>query len=392
MNGILNNHSQKPKAVPKWEIEEWQEILAASITTPEQLAQHFKINVEEVRKVHRKYPLRINPYYLSLIEKPGDPIWKMAVPDGAELCGPGIEDALGEEHDSPVPGITHRYPDRVLFYTTHACAMYCRFCTRKRKVADPNSVDEIRIQSGLDYIRKHPEVRDVVVSGGDPLLHKTGRLEAIISRIRAIPHVEIIRIGSRIPVTLPQRITPELCDMLKKYHPIYLNTHFNHPREITRQSARACAMLADAGIPLGNQSVLLRGVNDDPAVMKRLVQRLLMIRVKPYLIFHPDVVKGTSHFWTTIQQGFAVISALRGHTSGLAVPHYVIDAPGGGGKIAIMPNPVMSLSDNHVTVKNYEGNLYTYENIQPGEERSFVPHGPGPHEVDAGLGVAAMSP
>jgi lysine 2,3-aminomutase len=343
-------------------MEEWQRLLHETITDPEKLARFLDADIDEIKAVHKEFPLRINPYYLSLIEEKGDPIWLQAVPDIREIGDTGLEDPLAEEENSPVPGITHRYPDRVLFYVNHSCATYCRFCTRKRKVANPKSVDDNQIELGIEYILAHPEVRDVVVSGGDPLLLPDKRIEHILSRLRSIPHLEIIRIGTRVPVTLPQRITPELCEVLKKFHPLYLNTHFNHPREITPEATKACAMLADAGIPLGNQSVLLKGVNDDPKVMKKLVQKLLSIRVRPYLVYQADLVKGTDHLRTTVQKGLEVMSALRGFTSGLAVPHYVIDVPGGGGKVAIIPDPVVHLDDHKIVVRNYEGKLFTYEN------------------------------
>ena len=227
-------------------------------------------------------------------------------------------------------------------------------------MGDPASISEEGIRAGIEYIRQHPEIRDVIVSGGDPLMLPDSRIEYILKSLRAIPHIEIIRIGSRVPVTLPQRITQELCDILKKYHPLYLNTHFNHPDEITPESTKACNMLSDAGIPLGNQSVLLKGVNDDPVVMKRLVQKLLAIRVKPYYVYQADLAKGTDHFRTSVQTGLDIISSLRGHTSGMAVPHYVIDGPDGGGKMAIMASPVVSHNENEIVLKNYEGVICSY--------------------------------
>lgn len=341
-------------------MEEWRRLIKETITDPEELAQILDVDIEEIKRVHEEFPLRVNPYYLSLIQAKCDPIWEQVIPDIHEIVSDGLEDPLAEEEDSPVPGVVHRYPDRVLFYVSYMCPVYCRFCTRKRKVGDPRSIPKDAVEMGLEYIRYHPEVRDVIVSGGDPLMLADRKIESILSGLRAIEHVEIIRIGSRVPVALPQRITPELCDILKKYHPLYLNTHFNHPREITPQSKKACEMLADAGIPLGNQSVLLKGVNDDAAVMKELVQKLLTIRVRPYYIYQADLVMGTEHFRTSVQKGLEIIGALRGHTSGLAVPHYVIDAPGGGGKIAIIPNPIVSFDDNEIVLKNYEGKVYRY--------------------------------
>ncbi|HSN44225.1 MAG TPA: KamA family radical SAM protein [Propionibacteriaceae bacterium] len=330
------------------------------VSHPAQLAGLPGVNIAEVERVHAVFPLRISQHYLSLIEEPGDPLWLQAVPDIRELSEGGVKDPLDEDADSPVPYLTHRSPDRVLLRVSDRCAMYCRFCTRRWKIANPDPVSPQVIENAIDYIRAHHEVRDVVVSGGDPLMLSNGELEAILSALRAIPHVEIIRIGSRVPVTMPERVTSELCDMLRRYHPLYLNTHFNHPREITPESAHACALLADAGIPLGNQSVLLKGVNDDPQVMKELVQGLLRIRVRPYYLYQMDLVRGTAHFRTSVAAGLDIIRALRGHTSGLAVPHYVIDAPGGGGKIALVPNAIVSTDDDQLTLVNYQGNQYTY--------------------------------
>jgi lysine 2,3-aminomutase len=286
-----------------------------------------------------------------------------------------MADPLDEENQSPVPNLVHRYPDRVLFLVCSECAMYCRFCTRKRKVGGENMlIDRQTLEAGIAYIRSRPEVRDVILSGGDPLLLGDERLEWILKELRAIAHVEIIRIGTRVPVVLPQRITPALVRILRRYHPLYINTHFNHPDEITETSAKACGRLADVGIPLGNQTVLMRGINDDPAVMKKLMQKLLTIRVKPYYIYQADMVEGTDHFRTSVEEGLEVMRALRGHTSGMGVPAYVIDAPGGGGKIPILPDYLQSLGDQ-VVLKNYQGNTYTYDNPAPvfeEEKRSAV--------------------
>jgi lysine 2,3-aminomutase len=323
--------------------------------------------IEEITKVILKYPMRVNPYYFSLCKFKGDPIWKQAIPDINELIDEeGMEDPLCEERDSPCPGLTHRYPDRVLLLISSQCAMYCRFCTRKRKVGTEKlKISMSQIFKGIDYIANHPEVRDVVLSGGDPFLLSNQKLDYILWHLRQIPHLEIIRIGTRTPCTLPQRITPELCAILKKYHPLFINTHFNHPSEITPESRKACAMLADAGLPLGNQSVLLKGVNDDPAIFKELNQKLLTMRVKPYYIFQADYVQGSNHFRTPIETGLKVIEALRGHTSGLAVPHYVIDVPGGGGKIALIPNPIVELTKEHILLKNYQGHIFEYKFPMP---------------------------
>jgi lysine 2,3-aminomutase len=310
--------------------------------------------------------MRVNPYYLSLIKDVNDPIWRQAVPSEMELCDSVCNaDPLEEENQSPVPNLVHRYPDRALFLVCSECAMYCRFCTRKRKVGGENMmVNRETLESGIDYLQAHPEIRDVIVSGGDPLLLADEKLDWILKELRAISHIEIIRIGSRIPVVLPQRITMGLIRVLRKYQPIYLNTHFNHPDEITETSAKACARLADAGIPLGNQTVLMRGINDDPAVMKRLMQKLLAIRVRPYYIYQADMVQGTDHFRTSVEEGIEIIRALRGHTSGLGVPAYVIDAPGGGGKIPILPDYLQSLGEE-VVLKNYLGESYRYANVKP---------------------------
>ena len=258
-----------------------------------------------------------------------------------------------KREDSEVANVTHRYPDRVLFYVNYMCPIYCRFCTRKRKVGAPDSIPDDNTERGLEYLREHPEVRDVIISGGDPLMLTDRKIDYIVGGIRSIEHIEIIRIGSRVPVTLPQRITPELCAILKKHHPFYINTHFNHPREITPETTKACGLLADAGIPLGNQAVLLKGVNDDPEVMVELMKKLLAIRVKPYYIYQADLVVGTDHFRTSIKKGLEIIAALRGHISGLGVPHYVVDAPGGGGKIALLPDPVVSFDDDEIRLRNY---------------------------------------
>jgi len=342
-------------------MEDWQCLLKKSITNVDELAKYFKVDVSAIDEVLQKYPMRINPYYLSLIKEKDDAIWRQAVPDIKEIQDTdGIVDPLNEEADSPVSNLTHRYPDRVLLLVSEECATYCRFCTRKRKVGSAHFVSKETIEAGIDYIKTHSEIRDVILSGGDPLLLTDKKIESILKSIRAIPHVEIIRIGTRVPCTLPQRITVKLCRMLKKYHPLYINTHFNHPDEITPESKLACERLADSGIPLGNQTVLLRGVNDDPEIMKRLMQKLLTIRVKPYYLFQADLVKGTSHFRTSVKRGLEIIHSLRGFTSGLCVPHYVIDTPLGGGKIALLPDPIVDFNSKEVILRNYKGEIYKY--------------------------------
>ena len=309
-------------------MESWEHILSKSITTPGELSSVFEIEEEEIQSVASRYPLTINPYYLGLIKAKGDGIYKQAVPDTREITEEkGLEDPLGEEARSPVPGLTHKYPDRVLLLVSGRCAMYCRFCNRKRKVGQPAMVTKETVKEGLSYIRSNKEIRDVLLSGGDPLLLSDQELYGLLTELRAIPHVEIIRIGTRIPCSLPQRVTPELADMLRGFHPLYINTHFNHPDEITPEASLACARLANAGIPLGCQTVLLKGVNDDPSVMRELVQKLLLIRVRPYYLFQADLARGTSHFWTPLIKGIEIMSTLQGHTSGLCVPRFVIDIP-----------------------------------------------------------------
>jgi lysine 2,3-aminomutase len=321
-----------------------------------------------VEKAIRGFNLRITPAALDLIREPGDPIWNQYVPTPAEnTIEDGIVDSLGEDADSPVLNITHRYPDRVLFLVSPVCASYCRFCTRRRKVGDPEKIPLNQYDAGLAYIREHTEVRDVILSGGDPLLLSDRRLEYLLSNLRAIPHLEIIRIGSRVTSHLPERITPELCDIIKRHHPVFINTHFDHPDELTPAAVKALGMLADAGVPLGCQTVLLKGVNDDPAVMKALMQRLLKARVRPYYIYQADVVAGGEHFRTGVRRGLEIIQALRGWTSGLAVPHFVIDAPGGGGKIPLLPEYLQAITEDEVILRNYAGDEYRYP--LPREER-----------------------
>ncbi|HBA86724.1 MAG TPA: lysine 2,3-aminomutase [Geobacter sp.] len=314
-------------------MEAWEKSLQNCVTSPEELSGLFRLQGAPLAEVTTRFPMRITPYYLGLIEEPGDPIWRQCVPDRAELDDLSQSpDPLDEERLSPVPGLIHRYPDRVVWIVSTSCAVYCRFCMRKRGVGC-SGMEAAPVDEAVAYIASHPQIRDVILSGGDPLLLPDHRLDAILTALRRIPHVEVVRIGTRAPVTLPERVTPELARMLKRHHPLYVNTHFNHPREITPQSAKALALLADAGIPLGNQTVLLKGVNDDPEVMRLLMHRLLLHRVRPYYIHQMDLVQGTAHFRTRLEKGIAVMAALRGHTSGLAVPHYVIDLPGGKGKV-----------------------------------------------------------
>jgi lysine 2,3-aminomutase len=313
-----------------------------------------------------KFPLAVTPYYLSLIDADdfeNDPVFRQAFPSPKELdIGRfDMSDPLHEDEDSPVPGITHRYPDRVLFHVSNLCSMYCRHCTRKRKVGDQDTVpSKQELMAGIDYIRNTPTVRDVLLSGGDPLMLSDERLDWILGELRSIDHVDVVRIGTRMPVVLPFRITDDLVRVLSKHHPLWLNTHFNHPREMTASSRAALEKLANAGIPLGNQSVLLAGVNDCQRLIKTLNQKLVRNRVRPYYLYQCDMSEGLTHFRTPVGKGIEIMESLRGHTSGFAVPTYVIDAPGGGGKIPVMPNYVVSWGTNKVILRNYEGVITTY--------------------------------
>lgn len=342
-------------------MERWKKILQQSLTSIEEVSKKFDIPIEELEGLDREFKVRITPYYLSLIKEKGDAIYKQVIPDKAELTDDGeVEDPLSEDSCSPVQSIVHRYPDRCLFLVSHSCASYCRFCTRKRKVGDPSKISLKYFDDGIGYIAAHPEIRDVIISGGDPLLLADEKIEYILQKLRRIPHVEILRIGTRVPCFLPQRITAKLVKMLKKYHPLFINVHFNHPDELTPLAVKALARMADAGIPLGNQTVLLKGVNDDPLVMRRLMQKLLAARVRPYYIYQADLVFGSAHFRTQVQKGLEIIQNLRGWTSGLAVPHFVIDAPGGGGKIPLLPEYVMKMDEDEVVLRNYQGKIFRY--------------------------------
>lgn len=357
-------------------MQTWQRLLKKSLTTAEDVADVFGLDPQSIRKVAEQFKIRINPYYLSLIKAKGDPLYRQMVPDPLELedAACGVQDPLSEDADSPVPGVVHRYPDRVLFLVSHECASYCRFCTRKRMVGEISKMPPDFVEKGLGYIREHPEIRDVVVSGGDPLLLSDERLNYILGAIRIIPHVEIIRIGTRVPCVLPQRVTAALVRMLKKHHPLFMNVHFNHPDEITPKSAKALNRLADAGIPLGNQTVLLKGVNDDPLVMRKLMQKLVSCRVRPYYIYQADAVAGTAHLRTRVEKGLEIIrDGLRGWTSGLAVPHFVIDSPEGGGKVPLLPAYVASINDQEVVLRNYEGKRHVYRQVQTPAQPSGAP-------------------
>ncbi|MFP4459559.1 MAG: lysine 2,3-aminomutase [Candidatus Zixiibacteriota bacterium] len=353
-----------------WNDWKWQ--LSNRITEVEILGKYIHLTESEengVRKCLQSLRMAITPYYLSLIdpENPDCPIRKQAIPTTNELVHSpeDLVDPLYEDGDSPVPGLTHRYPDRVLLLITDQCSMYCRHCTRRRFAGHTDKpMPSHKIKKAIEYIKQNEQIRDVLISGGDPLVFSDSKLEEIIKSIREIEHVEIIRIGSRTPVVMPQRITPSLVKMLKKYQPIWINTHFNHPWEITDESSRACEMLADGGFPLGNQSVLLRGINDCVHVQKKLVQGLAKIRVRPYYIYQCDLSVGLWHFRTPVAAGIDIIEGLRGHTSGFCVPTFVVDAPGGGGKIPVMPNYLISSGYNKVVLRNYEGVISVYQ--EPG--------------------------
>lgn len=354
-------------------MEEWRRILAESIVKPRDLAAHLGVDPKEIESVVANYPMRITPTVLATIKEKGDPIWKQVVPDQAEMEDFDAEDdPLEEDLMSPVPHLVHRYPDRVLLMVTNQCPIYCRFCTRKRLVGKPGFLKKGELDRAIMYLRQHQEVRDVILSGGDPLLLPDALLERILKALRTIPHLEIIRLGTRVPGTLPQRITSGLCEIIKKYHPIYMNLHFNHPDELTPEVSAACGMLADSGVPLGAQTVLLKGVNDDPEVMKRLVHKLLLARVKPYYLYQADLTKGTNHFRTTVETGLQIIKALQGHTSGMGVPHFVIDAPGGGGKVPLLPaDYLVHLDEEGAVVRNYEDKVFHYPQPTNGHAREL---------------------
>ena len=354
--------------VPEEKWNDWRWQAGHAIRSLEELRQVITPTEEEERGVlecAKFFRFAVPPYYASLMDPhdPNCPVRLQAVPRVSEtiISRNDIHDPLGEDADSPAPGLTHRYPDRVLLLITDYCGMYCRFCTRRRFVAHDHGIQSLRaLEPAFQYLEKAKEVRDVLISGGDPLMTKDEYLDGVLKRLREIDHIEIVRIGSKVPCTTPMRITPSLCAVLKKYHPLWLNTHFNHPKEITPEASKALAMLADAGIPLGCQTVLLRGVNDCPTVMKRLMHKLVLNRVRPYYIYQCDLSEGIEHFRTRVSKGIEIMEHLRGHTSGYAVPTFVVDAPGGGGKIPVAPNYVISASDKKVVLRNFEGGIFSY--------------------------------
>ncbi len=354
--------------VPEEKWNDWRWQAGHAVKSLDELRQVITPTPDEERGVlecAKFFRFAIPPYYASLMdpEDPNCPVRLQAVPQVSEtlFSANDIHDPLGEDSDSPAPGLTHRYPDRVLLLITDFCGMYCRFCTRRRFVAHDHGIQSLRaLEPAFAYLEKAKEVRDVLLSGGDALMVSDGYLESVLKRLREIDHIEIVRIGSKVPCTSPQRVTPELCSMLKKYHPLWINTHFNHPKEITPEASKALAMLADAGVPLGCQTVLLRGVNDCPTIMKRLMHKLVMNRVRPYYVYQCDLSEGIEHFRTRVSKGIEIMEHLRGHTSGYAVPTFVVDAPGGGGKIPVGPNYVISASDRKIVLRNYEGGIFSY--------------------------------
>lgn len=377
-------------------MEEWQKLLAEGINTPAQLVKEFPhLDEQMVKAISENFRVRINKYWLDLAKQSGAPLLKQILPDERELredVGSGCaDDPLNEEAQSPIPNLTHRYPDRVLFLISHQCAFYCRYCTRKRKVSDAEQINRSNQTAAIEYIRSHPEIRDVILSGGDPLMLRDEELESIVSRIRAIPHVEIIRIGTRMPCALPQRITEKFCTTLKKYHPIFMMVHFNHPDEVTPEAKEAMERLSDHGFPTMNQAVLLKGVNDDPEVLKKLFHKLLMARCRPYYLYQADLTKGTNYFRTTTEKGLEIMRALRGWTSGLAIPHYVIDAPGGGGKVPLLPRYVLRRTAKETVVRNYRGDVYRYAEVQEGCE-DMLPAMAAAAGADAAAGPEAAVP
>lgn len=383
-NALRHNYVGREQwKVSKKSWNDWKWQLRNQLRNADDLKGVIPLTEEEengVRLSNEKFRMAVTPYYASLIDRddPNCPIRLQSVPREEEIHPNAIDltDPLAEDEDSPVPGLTHRYPDRVLLLVTEVCSMYCRHCTRRRLVGEKDThFTKTQLDNAIEYIRDHTEVRDVVVSGGDPLTMSDERVEEILSRLRAIEHVEIIRLGTRTPVVLPMRITKNLCKIIRKYAPVYVNTHFNHPKEITEEAIAACSLLVDHGIPMNNQSVLLRYVNDCPHVMKELVQKLLKMRVRPYYIYQCDLSIGIGHFRTPVSRGIEIIEALRGHTSGMAVPTYVVDAPGGGGKIPVMPSYLISQAPGQVVLRNFEGNICRYS------ENPNVRSGCGNHDA-----------
>lgn len=399
-----NHRAPRWRHVPDEAWQDWRWQLTHRLNRLEELESLIRLTADEIEgiKAYDRLRLDITPYFASLIDPddPTCPIRRQVIPQKQELLPftAAMEDSLAEDRDSPVPGLVHRYPDRVLMLVTTQCASYCRYCTRSRIVGDPHanfSLQELEAQ--LDYLRRTPQVRDVLLSGGDPLVLSTKILAWLLKELRSIPHIEIIRIGTRVPVFLPQRITEDLVALLAEYHPLWMNIHFNHPKEITPEVADACDRLARAGIPLGSQTVLLRGINDHPAILMKLCRELVKIRVRPYYLYQCDLVRGAGHFRTTVAKGIEIMEQLRGHLSGYAVPTYVIDAPGGGGKIPVAPNYVLSQAPGRVVVRNFEGFVSTY--VEPEDYTGpdmavppeWLPVEPGQRGIAGLLAGEAMS-
>jgi lysine 2,3-aminomutase len=368
--------------VPDDQWNNWRWQLSHRINTVEEFEKVIPLTESERKALSAPNLFRVDitPYFISLIDPDdlNDPIRKQVVPTDAEMVPftSMMEDSLAEDRHSPVPGLVHRYPDRVLMLVTTQCASYCRYCTRSRMVGDPSATfSRAEFEMQLDYLQRTPQVRDVLLSGGDPLVLAPKILEEILGRLREIPHIEIVRIGSRVPVFLPMRVTDELCDMLQKYHPLWMNIHVNHPNEISLELAGATDKLTRAGVPLGNQAVLLAGVNDNVHIQRQLVQELVRIRVRPYYLYQCDLVEGAGHFRTPVGKGIEIMEGLRGHTSGYAVHQYIVDAPGGGGKIPVSPNYLLSYSDHKVILRNFEGYITTYEeptDYLPGDAARYL--------------------
>ncbi|MCE0499650.1 MAG: KamA family radical SAM protein [Methylacidiphilales bacterium] len=389
MNNTLDLHHHRlfspgqgywPEATPEqWNDWQWQ--MRHSVKSLDHLTGKLQLTGEEhagVLLANTKLAMGITPYFFNLIDPfdPDCPIRRQVIPRIEEMtyAPSDMADPCGEDHDMPVPGLVHRYPDRVLFLVTDRCASYCRYCTRSRVVSGVGEQElELDFDRAINYLQKHTEVRDVLLSGGDALLLSDRRLEDLLHRLRAIDHIEFLRIGSRVPIFLPQRITPALCAMLRQFHPLWMSVHVNHPRELTTEVRDALGRLADAGIPLGNQSVLLRGVNDDPAVMKVLVQKLLRCRVRPYYLYQCDLIQGSSHLRTPVSKGLEIIEHLRGHTTGYAIPQYVIDGPGGGGKIPVNPDYVVARLPDRIVLRNYKGDIYEYPDVTPAGQEAPTP-------------------
>ncbi len=347
-------------------MEKWQKSLQKAVSSVSELAERFGLPPESAEKVSQIFPFRIPPHYLALIREKGDPIYRQCVPDEQELaaCEELLDDPLGEEKYAKTANVVVKYPDHCLFLVSTECAMYCRFCTRKRKFRTHQPIDKNMIDEGIEYIRSNPEIHDVLVSGGDPFLLETDKIEYILKNLRTIPHVDVIRIGTRTPCVLPERINRRLVNMLKKYPPLYVNVHFNHPAELTPEAVAALGKLADAGVVLGSQTVLLKGVNDDPAIIRELMLKLLAARVRPYYLFQCDMIYGTRHFRTPLSRGLEILEAMRGHTSGMAIPHFVIDLPRGGGKIPLVPDYLLKQDGNKLIFRNPHGDSYGYTDVE----------------------------